>query len=267
MIISNNKGGLSNRIKSWVSVMRISDNLNIEYKIYWKIISDYKNENHILNCDFNNLFINNCELKIKPSKITKIYNSHCLKVFDSDNLPKNFSKFKSNCKREFTKNDHLNRNIDFEYLRIPQNVIDTYIPYFKKIKLNINLENKIQEFMKKFDENTISLHIRSWCLPNEESRNSLYSIKDIKLEMNKNKNNIFFLFTDDINMIDNFKEYNIIKYPRKSKIERNNILSIQEDLIELFLLSKNKNLLLSHFSTYSEVAWWLGGCSSNIKVI
>jgi hypothetical protein len=267
MIISTNEGGLANRIKSWVSAMRIADDLNIECKVYWKIISNYNNHSHILNCKFIDIFSNNSEFKKITTKNIQRYNSHCLKVFDSDNIPKNFSKFTSNCKRKFSKNDPQNRNFDFEYLRIPENVIQNYLPYFKNIKLHPNLEKKVFEFSKNFDQNTISLHIRSWCLRNEESRQSLHSIKKIKDEMNKYPNKKFFLVSDDNEMSNNFKEYNILKFPRISKIERTNTLSIQEDLIELFLLSKNLNMILSHFSTYSEVAWWLGGCSKNITII
>ena len=53
MIISINEGGLSNRIKSLVSVIRLSKYNNKEYKVYWKVLNSYKKQNHILNCSFN----------------------------------------------------------------------------------------------------------------------------------------------------------------------------------------------------------------------
>ena len=42
---------------------------------------------------------------------------------------------------------------------------------------------------------------------------------------------------------------------------------IKDDLIELYLLSKNKVLIGSFTSTYSEVAWWLGGCNEKIVIL
>ena len=188
-------------------------------------------------------------------------------IFESDNLPHNFSKFKSNCKKEFVPKDTYNRNIDFEYLRIPDNVIQNYLPFFQSIKLIPMLENKIQEFSKNFNSNTISLHIRSWNLPNEHDRKSLLNINKIKQELKKLPNRQIFLVTDKKNLISEFKEFNIITYPRESNIDRNSTLSLQEDLIELNLLSKNKTMILSHFSTFSEVAWWLGGCCRDITII
>ena len=58
-------------------------------------------------------------------------------------------------------------------------------------------------------------------------------------------------------------------YPRKTTLDNSRDFTegIQEDLIELYLLSKNKIIIGSHFSTYTEVAWWLGGCTENIKII
>ena len=42
---------------------------------------------------------------------------------------------------------------------------------------------------------------------------------------------------------------------------------VQDDLIELYLLSKNKILIGSHFSTFSEVSWWLAGCPQNVTIL
>lgn len=267
MIISTNEGGICNRIKSWISCIRYATENKIECKIQWKVISDYNDNKHILNCKFKDLFSNNCEIQFLPKKIEQTYNSHCFRVFDKDNIPHNFSKFTSNCKRKFTKNDSKNRNFDFEYLRIPRNVINNYLPYFKYIKLQKDILTLIEDFSQKFTKDTVSLHIRSWCLPNEETRSELHSIDKIKSVLNKYKCKEIFLVSDDKNMKDNFGEYNIITYNRKSDINRDNTLSIKEDLIELFLLSKNNTMILSHFSTFSEVAWWLGGCSRNITIV
>ena len=42
---------------------------------------------------------------------------------------------------------------------------------------------------------------------------------------------------------------------------------VQEDLIELYLLSKNRILIGSHFSTFTEVAWWLGPDNMSVTVL
>ena len=152
-------------------------------------------------------------------------------------------------------------------LRIPDNVIQNYLPFFQNIKPINEIQHKILDFSKNFNSQTISLHIRSWSLPNEQGRQSLFNIDKIKYKLKEFKNHQIFLVTDNPKNKELLSEFNIITYPRLSKIDRNSKLSIQEDLIELYLLSKNKTMILSHFSSYSEVAWWLGGCSNDIFII
>ena len=41
LMISTNSGGLSNRLKSYVSALRLDPNA----KIYWPILDSYKNQN------------------------------------------------------------------------------------------------------------------------------------------------------------------------------------------------------------------------------
>jgi len=267
MIISYNQGGICNRIKCWISTQRYSIENNISYKVIWNIINNYETNHHILNCKFSDLFQNDCELKNYPKDKIIRYNLPDFIIFDCDNLSNNFSQFKSNCKKQFIPKDKFKRNIDFEYLRIPDNVIQNYLPFFKNIKLNNKLEQKINKFSQNFNKHTISLHIRSWNLPNEEGRQTLLNLKKIKEKLKTFNQIPIFLVTDNRNLISEFSEFNILTYPRESKIDRNSTLSIQEDLIELYLLSKNKTMILSHFSTFSEVAWWLGGCTKNVSVI
>ena len=90
MIVSTNNGGISNRIKSLVSCIRINRN---NFKVKWDIINSYDKHNHILNCTFNKLFSNDIEVK-NIDKNIHIYNSHCLSILNDDDLPINFNNFK-----------------------------------------------------------------------------------------------------------------------------------------------------------------------------
>jgi len=272
MIISTNNGGLSNRIKSLVSVIRYSKKFNTEYKIKWDILSSYKKNSHILNCPFNILFKNNIILtKNIKSENDIYYSSHCLKIFDDDNLPENFNNFKSKCSRKFVKPS--NKIVDFMYNKIPQKIKDEYIECFKELKLKEELENEVNNFSNYFNDKTISLHIRSWNRPNEKGRSCLHNLNKFENEMNKyDKSYKFFLATDSINtqkILKKIYKNRILTYPRKTDLDssRSNSKGIQEDLIELYLLSKNKIIIGSYFSTFTEVAWWLGGCPENIKII
>ena len=193
MIVSTNIGGLSNRIKSLASCIRYGKKHNMEYKVYWGVLSTYKNNNHILNCPFSKLFSN--QIEIHNIGNNKIYKSHCLMIEEEDDIPIDFCNFDSKCKKKFTKSDKLNRNIDFGYNRIPENVKHSYIDAFKILRPILELQKEIDRFSKKFNDKTVSVHIRSWNRKNEGSRKDyLFSniLKNMKTKCLNIKINFFY---------------------------------------------------------------------------
>jgi hypothetical protein len=291
MIISTNNGGLSNRIKSLVSVLRYGEMVNSCCGVLWKKLNDYSKNNHILNCEFKDIFdmniiynvTKNCEEYLYYDTL---YNSHCLMVFDEDDIPINFNNFDSGCPVKFSINDKRKRNIDFMYESIPINVINAYTPYFRKLKLTSSLDQKINEFaLENFNENTTSVHIRSWNRNSEASRREhLFDIRKFEEEIERRiynfetegiENYNFFLATDSQDVREYFtNEYQykdrIIVYLRNTSLDtsRDFTEGVQEDAIELFLLGKNKNGFIgSHFSTFSEVGWWLADCPEDVVIL
>ena len=269
-VLSNNKGGLSNRLKSIASCIRLAK-FDLDYVcVEWIVISNYKKNKNILNCDYKCLLkspkeYNNEDIKKKNS-------TERLHIKTDDNIPLNFPKFKSYCAKQLKEKP---MSIDFEFLRIPNNVKSEYIKAFSKIELCDSLNTEVENYSKKFNSKTVSVHIRSWNRPNEQTRRSLHYKTKFLLEMKKFPDDFKFFLTSDSQKVLNFftKECElknrVITYPRRSNLDnsRDNQLGIQEDLIELYLLSKNKYLIGSHFSTYSEVAWWLGKCTNDIVII
>jgi len=286
MYISINKGGLSNRLKSWVSVIKLSEEHKTNFGIYWPVLDSYQKDTHLLNCNFNNLFdnSNNINIENRPINLDTTYISHCLYISDTDEIPNNFNTFDSKCAKKFSKTNKNNRDIDFMYNQIPDGIKSQYINYFKRIKLNNTLEDKVNKFKTNFNENTVSVHIRSWNRNGEMGRRSfLFQIdkfeKEMKNKINNNNNTNFFVSSDSLQVINHFKKLNLNKYsplyqrllfyPRETTLDNSRDFpeGIQEDLVELYLLSKNNAIIGSHFSTYSEVAWWLAGCPRDITIL
>ena len=197
-------------------------------------------------------------------------------VFDMDNLPDNFDTYDSQ-NAKYTPSDKRGRNIDHNYNKIPNNVKNKYLPHFKFLKPIPALQLKIDNFSKRFNNKTISVHIRSWSGKNEEDRQKILfnnGIVKFEQEMLKYKEYNFFLATDSQNVKDYFIKKSplksrIICYSRKTNLDisREGLEGVQEDLIELYLLSKNKVIIGSRNSTYTEVSWWLGGCSCSITIL
>ena len=281
LVISTNEGGLSNRIKSWVSCYRITPN-NENVRVYWSILDNYETKKHILNCSFNKLFTNNIEIDNLSSfqnsndNPISIYNSHCLKIFDSDKLPMNFNTFNSQCAVRFIMNDPMRRNIDFMYNKIPNELIQEYRELFKIVKPIPKLQDKIDTFGSQFNENSVSVHIRSWNRKNEMGRRAyLHNVIKFEKEMMKyGAEYNFFIATDSMDVRKYFTQKSVLKdrvmlYQRTTDLDTSRDFpeGVQEDLIELYLLSKNRILLGSHFSTFTEVAWWLGPNNMSVTVL
>ena len=272
MIVSINEGGLSNRLKVIASCIRL-DNKN--YGVKWNILDDYKKNAHILNCPFNKLFKNNIEVD-EIKKGDKVLKDPYLVIKESDNLPEKFNNFKSNCNRGFRCQDPKNRNIDYMYNKIPKFIKYEFINCFKKLEPIDELKKKIEDFSKNFKDTTISVHIRSWNRNGEKSRrDGLFNIQKYEKEMKKyNLNYNFFISTDSEEVREYFLEKsklkkNIIFYNRVTSLNnsRDILEGMQEDLIELYLLSKNKIIIGSHFSTFTEVAWYLACCPRTITIL
>lgn len=284
-IISANNGGLCNRLKNIISCKRYANENKLILEIYWELLD----RDHALNCKFSVLFkndwsvfnekiINTNESKlITHCKKREIYTYHNFLILDKDNIPKGFDSYdKKNAK--YNRNRQDGRNIDFNYNKIPLHLKKELSSEFLNLELQDELLEKITKFSDFFfNKDTISVHIRSWCRTAEESRHKVLfknGISKFEKEINeckkKNPKANFYIASDSPIVINHFKIRNdVIIYPRKSDLQTSRFHEegIKEDLIELYLLSKNKHIIGSHNSSYTEVAWFLAGCPKKITII
>lgn len=282
MINSNTHGGLGNRLKNIVSCMKLSEEYNLPINIIWE------KKPFVCNCEFNDLFSNdflvNKSIKSRIEYPFGPFSCWRLYVSDKDDIPNNFTKIKKNClDQNFSGNINYTRFIDFEYNRISDSLKNQYNNYFNSLKLKKEIKIKIENFSNKhFDDKTISVHFRGICKGDSDYFHKGYEYllekwkKEYENEMKKYSTEHKFYFTCvNKSIVDYFKNIfknRIISYKRKICLEkknddRNTIEGIQDDLVELYLLSKNNIIIGSHSSTYTEVAWYLGGCTEKITII
>ena len=124
---------------------------------------------------------------------------------------------------------------------------------------------------KNFDKNTVSVHIRSWADDDERKTNFHRLEKFIDETRKFDDKTKFYLTSDSEDVKLRFKELykdRVLIYNRKTDIKtsRGNSFGIQEDFIEMLLLSKNDHIIGTYLSTFTEVAWWLGGAKAKVVV-
>jgi len=281
-LVSIKNTGISNRIKNIVSCFRIIDRLKDlghtntnDFKISWsekwgKMDSD---EPWRPPAKFSSLFANkNMETDkisakaLKKGSAIKLgyipYSTWRLIIFKDDNIPIGFSQNVCN----FSPNG---QSIDFEYERIPKEIKTEYIKLFKRLILADGIKNRVDSFAKNnFNKNTVSVHIRAWCDPlGVRGINKgivKFNLNDFISAMKKeddSKN--FFIASDSDDVIDKIKR----EFGKRIICRDISSKSTEDDLMDLYLLSKNDKIIGTEHSTFTEVAWWLSECSADIYIV
>jgi hypothetical protein len=244
-IIINKYGGLCNTIKNFLSCIRIQKKYNCNLSI--------SRNNNILNNYFNIPDSMYSENNSQNNIISR--SSWRLAIFNDDkNIDKVINNKYSLMFQDFTDHIFFNYNnncIDFLYRQdLFNEIYEDYNKRFSELIIKDEILNEIQSFQQlHFNENTISIHIRTWNGDIERSPrfdiNRFYN----KIEEYNNGINKFFVCSDNMELLNNIKnkyENSIILYESISNVK---------DFIELMLLSKNNILFGTELSTFTEMAY------------
>ena len=255
-IIATPTGGLCNVLKNILSVIRIKNKNNYIFLI---------NKHIFLDKLFDSLPLN----ENNENKSNAIYR-HLWRfaLFDSDkNLDKiinnNFSlMFPDFCDHLFFPN-YKNNSIDFIYRPdLFNDIYEEYSNLFKELKIKEYILQEINDFCKQFNENTISVHLRSWVDCKGRARN--FDINKFYNEIDKfDDTHRFFISSDDTNLSYQMKK----KYGNKIiTYDKDWEHPIIKDFIDLMLLSKNNILIGTYISTFTEMAYIIN-YNMNKKII
>ncbi len=171
------------------------------------------------------------------------------------------------------------KDLNFKYNKLPQSEKDIFLPYFKFLGTTKDISNTVSKFMNKYKKSfnkkeIIGMNIRkgSW--------DTLYDgrqyistddkfIKKINNLLKINPNYKFLLCTECEKTENKFKsifgEDTIIHFHKKCR-DRSSIESIKEAYVDLLLLSKCPIIIGTFLSTFTEVAWWIGGCVAQVYI-
>lgn len=161
------------------------------------------------------------------------------------------------------------KTIDFLYNKTPKFFIEKYLPIWQSLSFNKDVIDKVREISNGWNfENLIGLNIRSSTPCFDRDKFIDYDGFEKEIE---NNNDIFFIASDSISI----KNYYKNKYGSRCFLYERDVIidsGITDDyeqnmqaLVEMILLSKcRKKLVASLGSSFSECAWWLGGCDVQV---
>jgi len=293
VIVSTETGGLGNRIKSWVSAMRLAD----DARVHWAVTEN-------MPAAFAELFTNDCHLDAVPSE-AEIYKSWRLAVLAEDerHLPAGFSTvgagthplirgigkawwtltgrpsdryrymvFPKQHSKRSTRADA--RHIDLEYERIPEEIRRAYVPFFERIVVRSEIMQRVDDWANdNVDEMVIGVQVRTWRdyarRYRKYHRPAAKRLRHLLDDADENARFLIVSDSDDIapSLAHAYGEARVLHFPRHTArlASWQSVEGITEDLIDMLLLARTKRLFASYLSTFSEAAWWLGGATAAVS--
>jgi hypothetical protein len=293
LVVSTETGGLGNRLKSWVSSMRLAS----DARVYWPVTKN-------MPAAFEELFANECAVGAVPDGV-RVYGSWRLVILPQDeaHLPAGFATvgagahpifrglgkawwrltgsrtdryrfmvFPKQHSRRSTRADA--RHIDLEYERIPQHFRAVYGELFRRIAVRPELVSAANAWAAaNLDDAVIGVQVRTW--RDDARRHRKYHVPSLRrlTRLMDSASGARFLVVSDSDDVAPMlaKRYGaprVLGYSRSTPRADSWLspLGIQEDLVDMLLLARTRRLFASYLSTFSEVAWWLGGTTARVDV-
>lgn len=295
IIVSAENAGLGNRIKSWVSAMRLSGHA----LVFWPITPN-------MPVGFSDLFANDCEVSTVPEG-ARVYHSWRLAVLPEDerHLPAGFATvgagahplvralgkawwqlrgrpddryrymlFPKTHSPRSTRADA--RHIDLEYGRIPPPIRDAYVSQFGRISVRPEIVKRIDQWAAEaeLDEQIVGVQIRTW--RDDPRRHAKYHRPSLgrllRLMEGEPAGTRFLAVADDDEVLrlleQRFGSERILMFPRQTARAESwmSAAGVVEDLADMLLLARTQRMFVSYLSTFSEAAWWLGGAKADVTV-
>ncbi len=267
MITATHIGGLGNRLRCLMASMV----LDPDYRILWPEKMFGKG----MSCSFNDLWNNDIAVE---TPIGRVYDSWWLLQLPGDipNRPViSALNFISYLGPDGKKHNRFDSGIRKKI--VPKEIIAAYVKAVQSLEPIDYIQGEIKKFTQKFADNTISVGMRTFSefdeggarRPEDDNLNRNREFKkqgglDLYWEqMDKFKNSIFFVSADnDIAIEKAVERYGakiIYRKRRTSFKDRLKKVALQDQVIDLYLLSKNKIIIQDPLSSFTDTAWWLGG--------
>ena len=293
LVVSTETGGLGNRLKSWVSSMRLAT----DARVHWPVTKN-------MPAAFGDLFANECTVAEVPAG-ARVYGSWRLAILPEDeaHLPAGFATvgagahplvrglakawwsltgertdryrfmvFPKQHSRRSTRADA--RHIDLEYERIPQHFRELYGELFGRIAVRPELVSAANDWAAaNFDGGVVGVQVRTWRDdPRRHRKYHVPSLRRLTRLMDSAADARFLVVSDSDDvapmLAERYGARRVLSYPRTTPRADSWLtpLGIKEDLVDMLLLARTHRLFASYLSTFSEVAWWLGGTTARVSV-
>ena len=255
LIVVATKGGLGNKLKALVSAVRLSDSVAATYPTFGAL---FENEIPVV--------------ETIPAKC-RVFSGWRFVLTPDDRLPDDFASV-AIADPVHGLSISLGKSIDLEYGRIPADLREAFLAAFAKLKVRREIEMSVARVSDDWPRDTIAVHVRSW----EESdfrRNTLFDLERFFHAVDERGPVPIFLSSDATAVIDDFRRrYGSRVMTASDESAHLSHSAYGEDdeilvraFVDMLCLSRTDVLIGSYLSTFTECAWWLGGCRQEVVIL
>lgn len=246
----SNEEGVGNRIKALISASSFT------HEIFLK--------DNVLNLLFKQQW-----------PVTGVMPASCID-FSSWRLPANEWDLKWSIESPFIDpNDAAGCFIDYEYFRIPPKIREKFLRIFLSLQFSPVVEDAVQKFTADWRHDVIGVHARSWA--DDAQRRNLFDIDAFFREIDRRNSSFgIFLATDSLDVARAFAQRygdRLLREPfGRLSSDAHIVGSGSEEVAirafcDMICLSKAEILIGSYLSTFTECAWWFGGCKQHLIIL
>jgi len=186
-------------------------------------------------------------------------------------LPPGFSDCSTGYKGVDFPGDNQSRTIDFEYLKIPRPILTALKNRFSQIRFSEEIMARVNARLRELPEQYVGVHARTW-FDEPERRDKWFDFDAFVTACSRFQDKEIFVTSDDpafIKRLSSALNKKLITTGRAGERapkpwQQNSREEMLDDIVELLILSKASHLVLTAMSTYSEVAWFFGGCTEEV---
>jgi hypothetical protein len=246
--------GLCNRIKTVVSGMRLREEQHRRrLVIRWPVDGD-------CGCAFAQLFDNafDVALSVPRSDVP----DHWRLWIANNEVPEGFAS-------NYQAMD--GRSIDLEYGRIPERLQRIYARHFGALSPLPAIRDRAAALGAELSADTVGVHVRrgDFRRPYRPAQNDAHFFAAMDAVLRDRPDARFVLATDSSEterlFIDRYRA-RIVSHPKPTRA-RDQAEAIRDALVDLLLLARCGHIIGTYSSTFSEVAWWMGGCRARVTMI
>ena len=257
--------GLGNRIKCMASAMKRSEDINNDIKdakakpyVYWPV-------NKECGCEFKHLF--NEFTPIEELWKSETYSVEVDAAYGDAEINKSWKLINNG------------RELDFKYHKLSSKDINDMLPHIESIEPAQDIQDSVWAFVNKYKESfdkkeVIGVHVRKGDFSSvRDGREGIseeeYFVEKMRCLLEVNPDYKFLLCAEDGETEDKFRRIfgskHIIYFPKRFR-GRYGTNEIKEAFIDMLLLSSCHIIIGTFLSTFTEIAWWLGGCRAQVVI-